>query len=278
LRTHHIRLFYEFLESHGLSGTKDITAKVISEYALSMKGGSQVYAKHRLATLRFFFKYLYKNRLSEQDFSVFVPSVRVLQNLNVPALWEKSEIELLLKSIDRGSPAGKRDYAVILLAVQLGLRIHDIANLRLNCLRWELKQLDFIQRKTGNRTIHHLLGDVGWAIIDYIQYARPKVKEDYIFLTVNAPYTKFVPGSVGAILTRHMRRCGIKKLPGTVSGMHSLRHALARRLLEQGTSLQGVADFMGHSKYSSTLPYLKSEIEGMRECALSLKGVTLNAK
>jgi site-specific recombinase XerD len=143
------------------------------------------------------------------------------------------------------------------MAVQLGLRI--------------------IQHKTGSRVTHHLLGDIGWAIIDYIQYARPKVESDYIFLTVNAPYTKLVPGSVSDILTRHMRRCGIKKQPGTVSGMHSLRHALARRLLEQGTSLQGVADLMGHSKYSSTLPYLKSDIEGMRVCALSLRKVASNA-
>ena len=277
MRTHHIRMFYEFLESRGLGGTKDVTAQVISEYALSMAGDSQVYTKHRLATLRFFFRYLHKNGLSEQDFSVFVPKVKVPQNLNVPALWEKSEIELLLKSIDRGSPAGKRDYAVILLAVQLGLRIHDIAELRLNCLKWESRQLNFIQHKTGNRATHHLPGDVGWAIIDYIRYARPKAESEHIFLTVNAPYTKLVPGSVTAILKRHMLRCGIRKLPGTVSGMHSLRHALARRLLEQGTSLQGVADLMGHSKYSSTLPYLKSEIEGLRECALSLKEVTPNA-
>ena len=273
LRTHHIKLFYEFLESNGLCGTKDITPQIISKYALSLAEGSQVYAKHRLATLRFYFRYLHKNGLSSQDLSILVPKVTVPQNLNVPALWEKAEIELLLKSIDRGSPAGKRDYAVILLAVQLGLRIHDISDLRLDCLKWERKELEFIQHKTGKRVTQHLLGDIGWAIIDYIRYSRPKVSEPYVFLTVNAPYTKLVPGAIGDILSRRMTRCGIKKQPGTVSGMHSLRHALARRLLAQGTSLQGVADIMGHSKYSSTLPYLKSEIEGLRECALSLEGV-----
>ena len=208
-RTHHIRLFYEFLESCGLYGIKDVTAQVISRYALSMAEGSQVYTKQRLATLRFFFKYLHKNGLSEQDLSVFVPKVTVPQNLKVPALWDKSEIELLLKSIDRGSPIGKRDYAVILLAVQLGLRIRDIADLQLNCLKWESKQLNFIQHKTGNRITLHLPGDVGWAIIDYIKYARPKVKSDFIFLMATAPYEKLASQSIGGILTRHMKRCGI---------------------------------------------------------------------
>jgi site-specific recombinase XerD len=74
-----------------------------------------------------------------------------------------------------------------------------------------------------------------------------------------------------------MRRCGIKKSVGTVSGMHSLRHALARRLLEQGTSLDAVAGIMGHLDYSSTFPYLKVDIAGLRECALSLVEVTDNA-
>ena len=44
-------------------------------------------------------------------------------------LWEREDIEKLLRSIDRGSLSGKRDYAVILLVVQLGLRISDVPQL-----------------------------------------------------------------------------------------------------------------------------------------------------
>lgn len=55
--------------------------------------------------------------------------------------------------------------------------------------------------------------------------------------------------------------------------MHSLRHALARRLLEGGTPLSTVADVMGHAEYNSTVPYLKVDIDGLRACALSLEEV-----
>ena len=72
------------------------------------------------------------------------------KNLNVPALWSREELERLLKSIDRGSPAGKRDYAIILLVIQLGLRISDVSALRLDSLKWERNELEFIQHKTGN--------------------------------------------------------------------------------------------------------------------------------
>lgn len=59
--------------------------------------------------------------------------------------------------------------------------------------------------------------------------------------------------------------------------MHSLRHALARRLLEKGTSLTTVADVLGHTSYASTSPYLKVDIESLRECALSLEEVLTDA-
>jgi site-specific recombinase XerD len=277
LRTHHVKLFYEFLGFRGINGIRDVNAKVISDYALSMQGGSLVYAKHRLATLKYYFRFLHKNGLCEQDLSFCVPIVKSPKNLNIPALWEKSEVELLLKSIDRGSPAGKRDYAIILLAMQLGLRLSDIAHLKLENLRWEHNEIELIQHKTDNRIVHPLLKDVGWALIDYIQNARPKIEDQTVFITINAPYTKMRPGSMGSIIQRCMSRCGITKQPGTVSGIHSLRHALARRLLEQGTPLPDVADIMGHTSYSSTSPYLKVDIDGLRECGLSLEGVFADA-
>ena len=93
-----------------------------------------------------------------------------------------------------------------------------------------------------------------------------------MFLTANAPYTQLTTGAIGCILDRQMARCGIRKKPGVTSGMHSLRHALARRLLE-GMPLSTVADVMGHAEYNSTVPYLKVDIDGLRACALSLEEV-----
>ena len=277
LRIHHIRQFYEFLASRKVSGIHDISAQIVSDYAASLQGESPVYTKHRLATLRFYFRFLKQKSILECDWSFAVPKVIAPKNLNVPALWSREELERLLKSIDRGSPAGKRDYAVILLVVQLGLRIADVSALRLDSLKWERNELEFIQHKTGNRVTQPLLEDVGWAIIDYIKYGRPKVESPFVFLTANAPYTPMKSGSIGCILDRHRARCGIEKKNGAVSGMHSLRHAMARRLLEQGTELSTVANIMGHTSYASTSPYLKVDIEDLRECALSLGEVLTDA-
>lgn len=271
-RTYYIKIFYDFLSFRRISSIREISAQTISDYTKSLQGRSPVYIKHLLATLRFYFRFLYKNGLSQHDLSFAVPKVVVPKHRTIPSLWEKSELELLLKSIDTGNPKGKRNYAIIILVIQLGLRIADVSNLQLSNLKWERNEIEFIQHKTGNKVISPLLGDVGWAIINYIQYARPKVNHPFVFVTVNAPYTQIVPGAIGCILQRAMQHCGIRKHSGTVSGMHSLRHALARRLLEKNTPLPQVADIMGHTSYSSTSPYLRIDIDGLRKCSLSLKG------
>ncbi len=272
LRYHHIQKFYCFLDSCSLTGIQGISPQIISLFAESLQGYSPVYVKHILGTLRNYFRFVSQKGFCTQDWSGCVPSVMAAKNTTIPALWSQSDIERILNSVDRGSPCGKRDYAIILLVVQLGVRIADVANLRLDALKWERKQIEFTQHKTHKTVTLPLLDDVGWAIIDYIRHGRPKTEEPTIFVSVSAPYRNISPSAVGSILSRQIQRCGISKNPGTVSGMHSLRHALARRLLESGTPLPTVAEIMGHSSFSSTSPYLKVDISSLRECSLSVMG------
>lgn len=273
LRIRQVKSFYDFMALKKINGIQEVTGQLISDYVTALQGGSPIYTKHLLATLRFYFRYAYQNGFTCQDWSTAVPRVIAAKNLNIPALWEESELILLLRSIDRGNPLGKRNYAMILLVAQLGLRASDVSNLRLNNLNWEQGALEFVQHKNRKYTTEPLLENVGWAMIDYLQYGRPKVEESFVFLTSNAPYTQITPAAITAVLSRQMRRCGIKKQTGTVSGLHSLRHAMARRLLENGTPLETVADIMGHTSLSSTSPYLKVDIDGLRECSLSIAEV-----
>lgn len=273
LRIHHIKLFYDFLCYRNIKSISKVTPQVLSDYAASLQGGSLIYSKHRLATLRYYLRFLFTNGLCKLDLSYAVPKVKNPQHSNVPTLWTEDEIRALLKSIDRGSPAGKRDYAVILMVVQLGIRIADIAGLQLENLKWERKEIEFSQHKTGKRIVHPMLNELGWAVIDYLRNGRPTTEVSNVFVTFNAPYTPLKSQSIGAIFARQKRRCGIVKKGGTTSGMHSLRHALARSLLEQEVPLPVLSEIMGHTTVQSSAPYLKVDIEGMRDCALSLEEV-----
>mgnify|MGYP000004822993 FL=1 len=103
-----------------------------------------------------------------------------------------------------GSPKGKRDYAIILIACRLGLRCTDIKNLCFENFNWTEKKLCFTQSKTGQPMELPLVPDVGWAVIDYLKYGRPKVDSSRIFVRHTAPFLPFAEGDHLDQLIRHI--------------------------------------------------------------------------
>ncbi len=269
-----IKKFYDFLNCRGIASVKNIPPKTISEYALSMQGDARRYAQDKLYSLRQYLSYLYKNDHIEVDLSTAVPRIVAPRNKNIPAIWSNDELKKLLGSMDRSSPAGKRDYAVLVLTAELGLRASDVGNLKLSNLNWDRKEIEVSQHKTGVINICPMTDEIGWALIDYIRFARPKSDLPYVFLTCNAPYSKFGDTTAVTMLKRKMQQCGIHESTAGISkGMHSLRHTLARKLLEKDVPLELIADIMGHTQVKSSSPYLKVDINGLRGCALSLQEV-----
>lgn len=116
-KTYHVKLFYKFLGLRSISGIDDVTPEIISDYVKYLQGYSPVYVKHRLATLRYYFRFLYTNGHYNRDLSFYIPRMKTPVNKNVPALWSRQDIEKLLSSVDRGNPTGKRNYAALCLIV-----------------------------------------------------------------------------------------------------------------------------------------------------------------
>lgn len=180
----------------------------------------------------------------------------------------------MLDVIDRGNPAGKRDYAIILLVARLGLRTLDIKHLKLDNLKWSDNRIELIQSKTSGVLSLPLLPDVGWAIIDYLKNGRPKVECPYVFLRHLAPLEPFSDQDrLHQIVVKYMRLAKIPISPQKKKGMHSLRHTLASRLLEKNTPLSVISDILGHVSSDSTAVYLKVNVDMLRECALNPEGV-----
>ena len=273
-RRHALRYFYEFLTVYGQSGVNETTGQTLSDYIRSRESNSQNYLCNMLTGLRLYFRFLFNQGYCE-NLEQLIPPMQRRKNVNVPALWSENELQQLLISIDRSNPTGKRNYAMLLLAVQLGLRTSDIAALKLADLNFDSKTIGFIQQKTGKTVTYPMLEDVGWAIIDWLRYGRPKIENPHVFLTCNSMPAEFPDGTaLGSILHRCMNLSGIRKeAKGTTAGMHSLRHALARRLVESDTGLHDVVSIMGHRNTNATSKYTRTDIKGLRECALSIGGV-----
>lgn len=171
---------------------------------------------------------------------------------------------------------GKRDYAIILLACRLGLRCGDIKKLTKENFQWEQKQLVFVQSKTRTTLSLPITQDVGWAVIDYLRYGRPKVDSPYVFIRHLAPFLPFTEDNhLNKIISKYMKMAHIPMKKKKV-GMHSLRHTLASLLLEIDTPLPVISDILGHVDTESTAVYLKVDIEKLKECPLDFQEDIVN--
>lgn len=263
--------FMVFLESKGLEKLSDFTSARIIEYVDSLSIYSYRSIGVALGRLRTLLKFLYMNGYHAEDLSAAVPRQQERRDATVSAVWSQADVVRLLRAIDRRNPCGKRDYAILLLVTRLGIRASDIRKLKLRNLRWESKRIEFTQSKTGRNVSLPLLRDVGWAIIDYLEHGRPLSDSPYVFLRQNAPYGQLSEGTC----FRHIiaRCCKLRRLSpsyGERIGMHSLRHTLATRLLEQHTPLPVISEILGHASRESTSVYLKTYDVALRECAMDL--------
>ena len=180
----------------------------------------------------------------------------------------------LLNEIDRGSPRGKRDYAILLLAYRLGLRIGDIRVLKLDNIDWEAETISIIQSKTKIPLTLPLTNEVGNALIDYIKTVRPKAHYREVFLKLRPPFKPFSQNTRFYDLIAQWRKiAGIQFKSRQHQGFHSLRHTLATHLLEENTPFSLIASILGHASMNSTMIYAKASVETLRQVALPMQEV-----
>lgn len=198
-----------------------------------------------------------------------VPAVRSSKQSRVPSVWDPGHVDRILDAIDRSNPCGKRDYAIILLIARLGLRGIDVKRLAFADFDWPGNRLFVVQAKTGYRVQLPLLKEVGWAVIDYIRHGRPVCDCPQVFLRHLAPIGAFSEQDhLHQILVKHARVAHVPVSEQRRHGMHSLRHTLATKLMEDGTPVEQIADILGHQSVQSTGVYLKSSLGLLAKCAV----------
>ena len=264
-----IRRFLIFLQYSNVELSEQITASLTTTFLSNYAGCKTRYVATVISGLKNYINFLYQNRFISQDISRLLPKVRVMRNLFIPSAWKIGDVKKLLESIDRGNPTGKRDYAILLTVVRLGLRVSDIRSLRLSNLNWNLKKISIIMQKTKQPLELPILEDVGWAIIDYLKNGRPVTSSDIIFIRHRAPYDAFSHNDcLQHSLHRYMVKAGIEIPRDRACGLHSLRSTLARVMLDNNTPLPVISEVLGHQNIQTTSIYLKIDIEGLRRCVI----------
>ncbi len=262
--------FMDYLTSQSITNCNSINLILINNYIKTLAGYTYKTVEQNICSMRAFFRFLLEIDEVQTDFAAKTPMVQARKQTRIPSVWTADELKKLITAIDRGSPKGKRDYAIILLACCLGMRCTDIKALKMENFYWEEKKLIFVQSKTGTSVSLPLTQEVGWAIIDYLKYGRPNINSPYIFLRHLAPFNTFAEGDhLHQLIKRHMELAHLPTLKKR-RGMHSLRHTMASMLLEKNTPLATISDILGHADTDSTAVYLKVDITKLKECSLTL--------
>jgi integrase len=194
--------------------------------------------------------------------AVLSPPRRRLATL--PRYVSPAAIERIIASCDASTPIGIRDRAIILLLARLGLRAGDVWQLRLSDIDWTNAQLKVHGK--GRRTVRlPLPQDAGDAVLAYLERVRPRIREERVFLRIQAPFRLFsVSAEIAGIVARVYERGGIDGVP---TGAHMFRHSLATGMLRSGGSLESVGAILRHNSPSTTAVYAKVDVAMLEKVA-----------
>ena len=249
----------------GLAGCD---AATVGAFTATLAGYQAKTVEQKLCGLRSFLRFASEAGLTAAAADA-VPAVPSRKQARVPSVWDPGDVARILDAVDRGNPCGKRDYAIILLVTRLGLRSIDVKRLEFSDFDWPGCRLSVAQAKTGSRIWLPLLKDVGWAVIDYARNGRPASGCPQVFLRHTAPVGPFSDQDhLHQTLVKYARAAHVPVSDKRRHGMHSLRHTLATRLMEDGTPVEQIADILGHQSVASTGVYLKSSLGLLARCAL----------
>ena len=187
---------------------------------------------------------------------------------SLPRSLSNDEIERLLGAFPDTLPSSRRGYAMVRCALDMGLRISEIAKLALADIDWHNGTVTLRRNKSRREDILPLPAVTGQAIADYLRLERPPTTNPAVFARRLAPHdAPITADTVHRLIRDAYQRIGI-----THTRTHALRHSMARRLLEQGSSLKEVADVLRHRSLNTSLIYAKLDSRKLAAVALPWPG------
>ena len=216
------------------------------------------------SSLRSFFRYAEMRGWCGGGIAASIMAPRVFQQETLPSgpAWEV--VQEILDATSGDQPTMIRDHAILMILAVYGVRSRELTRLRLNDIDWQKERILFTRAKLGGSHSFPLQDCVGSAIVRYLKEVRPKSRCREVFLTRHAPIGPLSAGALWAVVGRQLRGRGLSIKH---HGPHSLRHACATRLINEGLSLKEVGDHLGQRDPEATRIYAKVDLIGLRQVA-----------
>jgi site-specific recombinase XerD/DNA-binding XRE family transcriptional regulator len=264
-----LRAFIEFCEAFKQDAPRDVTEATIETYLAKLTAGGRKPAtvNRALAALRSFCKYLLREQILDRDPAATSYGPRVTRPL--PVYLTVPEWTRLLRKL-RADPTllGQRDHAIIATFLYCGLRVAELALVRVDQVRLEAGWLRVRGKGSKERDvpIPEALAPI---LRHYLAVVRPRLiatpEHPYVFVANEQGWETWAghrmrrlrpPGT--PLLTRTLHRIvrmRIAAILGRVISPHKLRHSYASRLRQAGGDLQLVQELLGHADLGTTMIY-----------------------
>ena len=261
-----VRRFLFEMENHGFNTMADFSQANVNQCVTSFASHYAGGLGSAISCVRLFLHFLYEHDLTKTDLSLSLPELVIARKMFHEGFTE-DELDLLLAHPDKDTATGKRDYAMMVLAAQSGLRACDVVRLELDSIDWRTREIRLTQHKTGKPLSLPLEPESGNAIADYILNGRPNSVVKNIFLCHTGKIRPLDARSASGVVSNHMKQAGI---PAKRRAFHALRRTFGTRLLQNEVSFELIQQLLGHRDMDSMKPYLSIDEQGLRLCALSL--------
>jgi integrase/recombinase XerD len=216
-----------------------------------------------VSILRDFCRFLYLFKHISDDIAPSIPRTPC-RTMRLPTYLRHSDVKRILKTCDRKTPKGIRNYAILLFLVRFGLRACEVRNLTLDDIDWRRGEFTICGKGCKYNCLP-LSQEVGKALVQYLRYGRPQCSSRHLFIHLRAPYTRIQGSSpIGGIVRQAIKRIGLNP---PHRGAHVLRYTFATHLLNRGASLAEIGKILGHSSLNSTSIYAQFDFKNLRKVA-----------
>ncbi len=250
-----------FLADDGTEVVRATKADLLSFIAWRVEQGAKPRSTARqLSSFRRFFRYLCRESVISDDPTADIEMPRIGRSL--PKSLTEDEVESLLAAPNTDEPLGHRDRAMLELLYATGLRVSELINLKQSQVNLNQGVLRIVGKGDRERLIP--LGDESqrW-LREFMEGPRVEIllerQTDYMFPTRRGD--RMTRQAFWHIIKRYAQKAGVKKRLSP----HTLRHAFATHLLNNGADLRVVQLLLGHSDLSTTQIYTHVARERLKD-------------
>ena len=244
--------------------TTDVSYNTIRDYLLYIQqfSYSKTTTARKIASLRTFYRYLYREKIIESNPAIGVHSPK--RGKSLPEFLTEHEIEQVLNNLKMETPAGYRNRTILELLYATGMRISELSSLNFENLNLEENEIKVFGKGAKERIV--LVSDRAKNFLNnYIKTVRALIYKEEpnpsapVF--INKTGYRLQPQSVRLAIKDVVDRI---ELPKHVTP-HVFRHSFATKLLENGADLRIVQELLGHSSISNTQIYTHVSTERLKQ-------------